>query len=452
MANVHQEGSEKENTKKEHTKLLWSVERLLRLPQSEHEWIIEGMLRKDSQMLLAAPPKSGKSLLASEIALALALPFHGKDRFLFQAEPHEESKFPGLRIKPPENKDFYKVLFFSLEMRETEVAKRLQCQLGGFQIHAKRLAETDKLPGELDFPLVNIFGLERGEPKKNSDEIQSDLEIVSVVAGEDRMTQEVKPGKHADRLRQIITEELPDVVIFDTLIQLHGVNENDNILMKGVMRALRLISVIQADPKKNRMMDEPIAHIVLHHTRKEGGNFRAPLSPEIMRGAGAVHGVADLVMLARKTYRDDELEIHISSRSSSIPNFKVRRCDKTLTFRWLKPADEAEKLGTEETKLKVFQQLVFQQIAGAVKPGRKLDMTKLRADLGAAATKLGKKQIVAGDETLAKRMNDLIQAGLIGVTRAGQRTKSLILGDDHFWVIETPESASDDEGPADALG
>ena len=77
-------------------KTKWSVPDLLRIPDSENAWIIQGLLKRGSQMLLAAPPKSGKSLLASELALALSLPFRPSEiRYLFGASPHAETKCQG---------------------------------------------------------------------------------------------------------------------------------------------------------------------------------------------------------------------------------------------------------------------------------------------------------------------------------------------------------------------
>ena len=46
-------------------------------------------------------------------------------------------------------------------------------------------------------------------------------------------------------LQELIMEVDPDLVIYDTLIQMHSVNENDNILMKEALRILRRLTVVK---------------------------------------------------------------------------------------------------------------------------------------------------------------------------------------------------------------
>ncbi len=370
-------------------------------------------------MLLAAPPKSGKSLIASEIALALSVPFRAnEERFLFDALPSKEDpKFPGLQVLPPlsperkskniedpksvEELRSWKVLFVSLEMREAEVSGRLRQQLGRFIDRVPFIGPDDPAPAALLFPLSHVFGL----PAKDGEEIIQDLRIIEVdsdVGGQPKKSELVEDFV---RLRQLIKDAEPDVVIYDTLIQLHGINENDNILMKAVMRALRRISVVEV-VENGKPRSAPIAHIVLHHTRKESSQYRAPLSPEMMRGAGAVHGVADLVMLARQDYRQDTLEVQISSRSSSIPNFYLQRDEKTLTHRWVSKKAEESVSGPNRMK-----QIILGLLKGAGETkGRRITPEKLKAAFAAASKGL-KKPLKAGDDTIQSRFDELVAEG-----------------------------------------
>ncbi len=381
--------------------LKWSVERLLRFPESENSWIIKPLIRPGSQMLLAAPPKTGKSLLASEIALALALPFkEDEKRYLFGALPHKPSDFPGLEILPPPTKSptepwSWRVLFLSLEMRETEVSIRLRQQLGKFQLPTK--IDGAEVPKELIFPLTHVFGL--ADPKSN-DPVQ-DLSIVETEEAAYGQPPKVKDGTHFNELRSLIKHVKPDVIIFDTLIQLHSLNENDNILMKGVMRALRKIAVVEKEDANHKIRNEPVAHIVVHHTRKESNQYRAPLSPEIMRGAGAVHGVADLVMLARKDYRPGTLEVHVSSRTSDIPNFYLKRNQSSLTHEWVEIKNEEKISNPERVKLAIVSCL-----KDAGQNGRRLDWATLHTAISDEAQKSGQK-LKADAKTIQRHFDAL---------------------------------------------
>jgi hypothetical protein len=361
---------------------VWSVGDLLRIPKGDSAWIIEGLLPRGGQMLLAAPPKSGKSLLASEIALALALPFRPDEkRYLFNAQktvmPEGKEEFPGLLINPAPldarlntedanpsgsqagsaaNHRGWRVLVLSLEMREAEVAMRVRRQLAKFRIHAQNIGSADEETDELKIPLKHIFGLPEAAG------IRSDLEIIKATDAKFGEQPKAMDAPDFNKLRDLIMELKPEVVIIDTLIQLHSINENDNILMKGLMRALRRLAVVN---KADGEGTEPVAHIVLHHTRKESAQFYGPLSPEIMRGAGSIHGVADLVMLARKIGAGDLLEVHISSRNSSIPNFHLRR-DEYLTHEWKELTFSEKKSKPQRIKEAIKQHLASTRFNGRI--------------------------------------------------------------------------------------
>lgn len=405
----------------------WSVSNLLSLPESDNAWIIKGLLQPKGQMLLAAPPKSGKSLLASELALALAVPFNDNGvesevRYLFGAGPQPDGLFPGLEIcrpKPPQ--ESWRVLFLSLEMRENEVSVRLRKQLGGLfpRISVPRLQKTDPEPDKLKFDLTHVFGL----IGKNSSELNQDLQIVAIENGSGNRDEpsapagSAIPGKDFLPLRELIMEAKPDVVIYDTLIQMHNVNENDNVLMKAVMRMVRRVTVKRSEVVEGAI--DPVAHIVLHHTRKETGKFRTALSPEIMRGAGAVHGVADLVMLARQDqYKPEVLEIHISSRNSSIPNFFLKRDRKALTHAW-----EEKKKVEHVTSVVRLRKLMLKVLRTAGPSGRRLSQKYLNDEMESESKNSGK-PLRAGPATIQARFDELRDEGAIHVVKVKQSLKT----------------------------
>lgn len=361
-------------------------------------------------MLLAAPPKSGKSLLASEIALALSIPVKkGEERYLFGAEPESDTTppFPGLKICPSASGEGWRVLFLSLEMREPEISVRLRKQLVRFGSAAPKL--STKIPEKFNFPLIHVFGL----PHPSAGGVKQDLQIITI-RGTSGATGITEDGDDFRPLQELIKDVNPDVVIYDTLIQMHGLNENDNILMKDVMRALRRLTVVDGKGEAGSERHVSVAHIVVHHTRKESNQFRSALSPDSMRGAGAVHGVADLVMLARQDVRPETLEVHISSRSSSIPNFFLKRDSGTLTHTW-EPRRKDERISGPD----MVRTVLLDLLKGARAKSRQLEYSSVKKAIASKAEQAGKK-LKNSVETIQARFDELLDADLIHIVTGYQ--------------------------------
>ena len=292
-------------------------------------------------MVISAPPKTGKSLLAQQIALALVLNHlpENRSRHLFRENNYSESTaedgLPNFKVLPrddsPEAR--LKVLVFSLEMNQGAVANRLRHQLSGLGITELRtpLATTDSVLDWLgSVELLHVFGLDPqpAAPDGGSGELICDLQLVdqasSASFGE---KPEIRRGKHADAVQVAIQEHQPDLVIYDTLVQLHGMDENDNIQMKALMRLLR--SITQYQKRKSDLgfgeVGQPVkvAHIVVHHTRKENGSFRGPLSPDMIRGAGSLQAVADTLVVARRA-AGKGIEVNVTARAFERPNFYLQ--------------------------------------------------------------------------------------------------------------------------------
>ena len=295
--------------------------------KEETKWIIENLLRREDQLLISAGPKSGKSLLASEMAIQLARPFSdGEKRCLYAVNERQSGNamLPGFAINRPstENGRGWKVLFLALEMRPGETSLRLRQQLGAFGIRTD--STTPDFEKCLDFDFFHVFEFPDHKDQMSGPK-RKRLNVVSVRATEKHAPVEIDINRDGFLIRKLIQEVKPEVVFYDTLIQLHSVNENDNIQMGALMYQLKQITSIEEGGKYRH-----IAHVVLHHTRKENSAYRSALSPEVMRGAGSIHAVTDTVLLARPLDNRNEkviLECHVSSRSANVPNFYLRRTE-----------------------------------------------------------------------------------------------------------------------------
>lgn len=146
------------------------------------EWILDGLIEKGDQVVLAGAPKAGKSLMASQIALAVA----------------SGGQFLGWRAPVPR-----KVLYINLEIRRKRFSRRIAEQIGGWgnmdQYH--RLSSIDK------YRTIDI--LDADERRSVSDDIK--------------------------RIN-------PDFLVWDVLARMHMVDEKDQAPMKLVMQAIRVAS------------------------------------------------------------------------------------------------------------------------------------------------------------------------------------------------------------------
>jgi hypothetical protein len=398
----------------------YSVADLLKREGSENNWIIDQLLRKGDQMLLSAAPKSGKSLLAAEIAISLSRPFKEKNtpRFLFN--PNEikapDGKPYGFKIEAPNSENLvgWKVLFFSLEMRADEIKNRLKHQLQAFGVPVD-VRRNKKIPAatlkEWDFPLVHCFGVLPAAKDGEFQQIRQNLDVLP----QNFLSWQQQTVPHPDDsefIKNLIQKEQPDVVIYDTLIQLHSMNENENVAMKAVMQKIRKITCRVSDEKKG---PEAIAHIILHHTRKENTAFRVALSPEMMRGAGSMHGIADVVLLARQQEYGSArtiLEMHVSSRSSNVANFYVRR-NGNLTHEWYElPA--GDKLGKREINNRCFHDALLVLLKKSGRKGIRIDHAKLLDLVREKGAESGLTlKIPTGPEAVSRHVQLLIDRGKI---------------------------------------
>lgn len=375
----------------------YTVPELLGL-SSEHEtWIVDQLLKRGTQMILAGAPKSGKSLLASEFALMLATPFGKKEkRVLFSAATPVADRSNGFVINRPDGKDAYTVLFVSLEMRAPEVGARLGKQIAGLKLVGRKDPKAfDKIK------LEHVFGL----PREDGEE--SELQIIHSHWVGDRKA--VGTSSDYQALRKLIQEVAPDLVIYDTLVQMHREDENDNVMMNGLLKTLRRMTSKDVRGDDNQMRPEPIAHIILHHTRKLGAAARGGrITADDMRGAGAFHGAADIVLMVKPNAREPSLiEAEVSARSTSVPAFVLKR-GPNLTHSCLNSSQEPE------GKVAVRQRLLTDTLLRIIEKNRKLNPRKTADQIAKA---YGSAFPRPSEGSIERRITSLAQSGLIAVEK-----------------------------------
>lgn len=352
-------------------------------------------------MILAGAPKSGKSLLASEIALMLATPF-GKNekRILFPSSSPIADGFKGFAINRPDDKEAYKVLFVSLEMRAPEVGARLGKQIGGLKLvdmkDQKRLKAIE---------LEHIFGLPRPEGE------DSDLQVIESQWSGNRKA----AGTSADYgiLRKLVQEVGPDLVIYDTLVQMHREDENDNVMMNGLLKTLRRMTSKDVTGNDGKTRPEPVAHIILHHTRKLGAAARGGrLTADDMRGAGAFHGAADIVLMVRPVDRElGMIQAEVSARSTSIPAFLLSR-GSNLTHTAIN-----QKRNTEG-RIALRKRLLTEVILKAVESGKKLAPQRM---IDRVAKAYGTTFRHPDEDSIKRSITKLAEKGLLAVQHTSPR-------------------------------
>lgn len=298
---------------------------LLKRKKTKPDWIIEGLIHAGDQVVLAGPPKIGKSILGFQLALAVAE--GGKrcflsERFKTKSEPR-------------------KVLVFSLEMKEPMVSERL----------AKLYPDKQARERARNMKLQFIFRV-AGDSSLDVVDFDRDTESKAKKAGTASLSH------HGRVLQQIISKAEPDLVVFDTLIRMHALDENNNVAMSHLLKFIRKICTLDERPlkkerKKSKNSKRPskrhpveLAHVLIHHTRKESniGNGSANRDANAVRGAGAIHSEADLVLTLSEWDRNGVLMMSTSARRVEVPN-EIFLERKNLEFHSI-----VRPIGTRETK------------------------------------------------------------------------------------------------------
>jgi len=301
---------------------VWDAERLWIEGGEPRREMVSSFIACGDLVILAGAPKSGKSLLASQLCLQL---LRGSGNLFGH---------PALAIKPASSeRPGWRVLFVSLEMEPDAVWGRL-C----------RQAE------KLGVSILEIPGVARGFAKARPREghkrnaAHSPLPLFHVfqINGEKSFSirrRSQKSGVSLDAAarkcwRGIVTRVLPDVIVFDSLSQLHDCDENANIDMRHVLHELDSLCNYETSSGCQRP-----AKIIIHHTRKPYGDrsYGATAATSI-RGASSIHAEADLAITITKfqgARRDREVMLTCSSRhAAQLDNFSLEREDEGLTYKY----------------------------------------------------------------------------------------------------------------------
>jgi RecA-family ATPase len=204
------------------------------IPQRQWVALRYLMLRKVS--LLIGSPAAGKSLLALQWGIGLAL-----------NQPLGDFKPIAL---PGHQSRRRRVLVLNAEDDADEQRRRIAALIRPF----------GRNPADLDGHLTRVGP-----------------EEVGWLFERDAITGEVMPTKGLEDLKTIMRERSVDVIILDPLAELlSGIDENSNGDINSVLAKLRSLAI-----------DENIAVLVVHHTRK---GVAVPGSLEAARGASSLGG------------------------------------------------------------------------------------------------------------------------------------------------------------------
>jgi AAA domain len=206
-------------------------------------WIAPGFALRGAVTVLAGPPSAMKSSLMLAWACAAAL---GRDHGRFRPTA------PGV------------VVVYNVEDDEDEQRRRLSALLRQF----------GATPRDIRGRVV------RAGPAS-----------VGTLFHRNATSGKIAPTPAMDRLRNLIAERRPDMLIADPLAELHTAEENDNTALRAVIAEFRALAV-----------EFGLAVVLVHHTRK--GSI-VPGDPDSARGASATIGAARIVLTLTSMSEDD---------------------------------------------------------------------------------------------------------------------------------------------------
>lgn len=244
----------------------WGASAIIEDYETPPAWIFEGLIERGDQWIVSGAPKSGKSRLALQIAIAAS----------------EGTEFFGYKCGSRQ-----KVLYIDFELSKRLSAERV----------------------------VTMYANDKTKLVNNSYFFRcSDYKSIDILNDE-----------ATSKLQAQIEALKPDLIIFDVLARMHGVDENSNPEMTKVMLRARWLA-------------GDAAHIIVHHARKEThGNGGA----KAIRGASSIHGeVNGVISLAVEGSKQGSHSVVFSIRGPKDPGKKWLD-GKDLMFS-LVQANEAE--------------------------------------------------------------------------------------------------------------
>jgi RecA-family ATPase len=252
--------------------------------------IEEGILKKNSIMVVGGPPKSYKSFVLNTIAIDLVI-----GRHLFTAIRSDHGRHSkAFEVRAPQ-----KVLIFEQEIGEDDLEDRIKPIFENLLPEAQSLLRSNLFTHSLDHRL------------------QLDtVEGVTLIADE-------------------IAAVRPSVVMFDPLIEFHTSNENDT---QDMARILRNVDLLREEYK--------FATTISHHEGKETQVRRA--GADRLRGNSALYGKGDSFLMLKVVNRNASVIAcdFTVRRGKPISPFTVKLNPVTMRadfFEWGKPTERKPK-------------------------------------------------------------------------------------------------------------
>jgi hypothetical protein len=196
--------------------------------------------------------------------------------------------------------------------------------------------------------------------------------------------------EHVKFILNYVKEKAIDVVILDTLVRVHGYDENSNTEMAKLFAVFKQIA------------EQGASVVCLHHHRK--GTHTGSVAHEQMRGAGEIAAQADLVASIEKhdgmyTFTTTK-QRHVAEDEWVKFNFSIVKDGEILSIR-----------GTTHTSQEAPERPMRNQIVN------------LLCDMSEAGTNTITAKIKGRKETVRKEIQSLLDDGIITFTLGDNNTK-----------------------------
>lgn len=353
----------------------WPWEVVRELTGEATETLVDGLIQAGDQCILTSPPKAGKSYMAMQLAMTLAV---GKGRFLLKR----------WSVNKPR-----RVLYVSLEMTAPVMAARVRACEG--------LLAAD--------PALVPNG--------------QNLEFLFIGPEDESPNDDNSPLHHRVRIEEAISRHLPEFIVFDTLIQMHSTEENDNQAMSRVMKAVRRLCILPRDhPETGRRAGARIGHLLLHHNKKGKGADGKGGGVSDARGAGSIHSEVDLALTLNERGKGGKYLLSLSARSVNPGEPVMLRHQHTPMLHFVPVDDEQDVEPTsrdgfcKHMVLSTVRQLYAQFYADVpfeqpAVPEQEIDDAKYEGALMAALRHTTKGGSVSADrETIFKEASRMLDA------------------------------------------
>jgi hypothetical protein len=228
------------------------------------KWLVRGLWTDQAVGPIGGEPKTFKSFLSAHLAVCIASGKKAFDRF---------------------EVDQGRVLMFNAEDRPSMTRRRVERMCNAMDLNL----------GDLDLQLINVPALRLDDPRQMA------------------------------KLRKTVERSRPKLLVLDPLRNLHGLDENDAMIVSELLAPLRLLQ-----------REYGCAVMLVHHMAKKTETERRP--GQRLRGSSAFHGWLDSALyLSRASNSITITPEHRDAPETEPLAFKVREAtDKDMVDKlWL---------------------------------------------------------------------------------------------------------------------